>query len=106
EALDALWHAERGTPVMGTRGWKDLTGIIDWVVDNWDQPEEGIWETRGGRQKFVYGRMMCWAALDRGIRMAQETGTRPAPLDKWIEARDAINQQIVTLGWNEKKQAL
>jgi GH15 family glucan-1,4-alpha-glucosidase len=106
EMLDAIWHAERGNPVIGQRGWNDLRGIIDWVCDNWDQPEEGIWEVRGGRKPFVYGRMMCWVALDRAIRMAGETGARPAPLDKWRAARDAINEQIVQQGWNPNINAL
>jgi GH15 family glucan-1,4-alpha-glucosidase len=106
EVLDAIWHAERDAPVIGLRGWKDLAGIADWVAANWDQPEEGIWETRGGRKPFVFGRMMCWAALDRAIRLAHETGTRPAPLDRWVRARDAINDQILERGWNEEKRAL
>ena len=79
EMMDAIWHAEREQAAIGQRGWKDLTGMIDWLCDNWDQPEEGIWETRGGRQSFVYGRMMCWVALDRAIRMAAQTGALSAP---------------------------
>jgi GH15 family glucan-1,4-alpha-glucosidase len=106
EMMDAIWHAERDQPVMGTRGWNDVRKIIDWVCDNWDQPEEGIWETRGGRQPFVYGRMMCWAAIDRGIRMAQAMGSRPAPISRWMDVRDAINAQILTKGWDREQRAL
>ena len=51
-----------------------LTRMIDWVCDHWDQPEEGIWETRGGRKDFTYGRFLCWVALDRGIRLAGRHG--------------------------------
>ena len=81
--------------------------MIDWLCDNWDQPEEGIWETRGGRQPFVYGRMMCWVAIDRAIRMAQPRPARvPRPLEKWTKVRDAINEQIVTQGWNDEIKAL
>ncbi len=106
EMLDAIWHAERAEPVIGQRGWNDLRGIVDWLCDNWDQPDEGIWETRGGRQSFVYGRMMCWAALDRAIRMANTTGARPAPLERWTNIRDAINRQIIAKGWNDTEGAL
>ena len=106
EMMDAIFHAERDQPVIGQRGWKDLSGIIDWVAENWDQPEEGIWETRSGRQPFVYGRMMCWVALDRAIRMALMTGSRPAPLERWTKARDTINKQIVAKGWNADMRAL
>ena len=60
------------------QGWMAIAGVLDWLAENWDQPEEGIWETRGGRQPFTYGRVMCWVAFDRGIRMAAEHGF-PAP---------------------------
>jgi GH15 family glucan-1,4-alpha-glucosidase len=43
-------------------------------VENWDQPDEGIWETRGGRKDFVYGRLMTWVALDGAVRLAHELG--------------------------------
>ena len=59
--------------------------LLDWLADNWDQPEEGIWETRGGRQDFTYGRLMSWVAFDRGIRLATAHG-RPAPLERWTAA--------------------
>jgi len=72
EMMDALYHAEMELPVVGNRGWSDVSRILDWLCNNWDQPEEGIWETRGGRQAFVYGRIMCWVAFDRAIRMANE----------------------------------
>ena len=58
-----------------TRAGRASAALLDWLADNWDQPEEGIWETRGGRQDFTYGRLMCWVAFDRGIR----TGDRPRP---------------------------
>jgi GH15 family glucan-1,4-alpha-glucosidase len=47
-------------------GWLKVSGLLDWLSENWDQPEEGIWETRGGRQDFTYGRLMSWVAFDRG----------------------------------------
>jgi GH15 family glucan-1,4-alpha-glucosidase len=99
EAMDALYHAtEHGLPVAH-QGWQELSRIIDWVADNWDQPDEGIWETRGGRQDFTYGRFQCWVALDRALRMAERSG-RPANLVKWATARDALYNQIMERGWN------
>nr|WP_245665602.1 glycoside hydrolase family 15 protein [Actinoplanes subtropicus] len=63
-----------------------------------------MWETRGGRQDFTYGRLMSWVALDRGIRLATESG-QPAPLARWIRERDAIYDQIMQLGWSPARQA-
>jgi pentatricopeptide repeat protein len=101
EAMDALYAgSEYGLPIA-LRGWQSLTQIIDWVADHWDQPDEGIWETRGGRQDFTYGRFQCWVALDRAIRMAQRTG-RPANIAKWAVERDRVYDQITARGWNEK----
>ncbi|HTR93121.1 MAG TPA: glycoside hydrolase family 15 protein [Trebonia sp.] len=99
EALDALYYfAEQGAQI-GHRGWTELSRIIDWVADNWDQPDEGVWETRGGRKDFTYGRFQCWVALDRAIRLAEDTG-RPSNLAKWIVERDRLYNQIMDRGWN------
>ena len=101
EAMDVLYAGtEHGVPI-GHRGWQELSRIIDWVSDNWDQPDEGIWESRGGRQDFTYGRFQCWVALDRAIRMAERTG-RPSNLAKWAVERDRLYNQIMDRGWNEK----
>jgi GH15 family glucan-1,4-alpha-glucosidase len=104
EALDSLYVAdEHGLPA-GDRGWRKISDLLSWLCDNWDQPEEGIWETRGGRQDFTYGRLMSWVALDRGIRMATKHG-RPAPLTRWLRERDAIYEQIMQKGWSPARQA-
>ena len=104
EALDSLYYADAHGLEMGHAGWLSVSRLLGWVADNWDQPEEGIWETRGGRKDFTYGRLMCWVALDRGIRLAAEHG-RPAPLEHWTRQRDAIYRQIMERGWNAERQA-
>jgi GH15 family glucan-1,4-alpha-glucosidase len=83
--------------------WCDLTRLVDWVSHNWDQKDEGIWEVRGGRQNFLYSRLMCWVALDRGIRLAQKRSL-PAPLERWLAARDAIHHQIFEQFWDPKRR--
>jgi GH15 family glucan-1,4-alpha-glucosidase len=104
EAMDAIFTADLAGMPIAYKGWQSLTQIIDWLCDNWDQPDEGIWETRGGRQDFTYGRFQCWVALDRAIRIAQEHG-RPANVSRWTEERDRIFNQIMTRGWNKKVKA-
>ncbi len=100
EALDCLHFADRRGIELGYDSWTALSGILDWVAENWDQPEEGIWETRGGRQDFTYGRFMCWVALDRAIRLAAARG-RPANFRRWTDERDTIYRQIMNRGWNQ-----
>ena len=64
-----------------TRAGAGIADMLDWLVDNWDQPEEGIWETRGGRKDFTYGRLMCWVALDRGVRHGHSARTARSARD-------------------------
>jgi len=104
EAISALdTGSGHGLPIAH-QGWLSLSRIIDWVCDNWDQPDEGIWETRGGRQDFTYGRFQCWVAVDRAIRLAARTG-RPANVAKWVIERDRLYNQIMERGWNPKVEA-
>ena len=104
EAADAIYQADIRGLNPAHHGWMSLAQITDWVCDHWDQPEEGIWETRGGRKNFTYGRFQCWVALDRAIRLAAHHG-RPANAARWIAERDKIYQQIINRGWHPQKQA-
>jgi GH15 family glucan-1,4-alpha-glucosidase len=104
EAMDSIHLADTHGLQLPHVGWTQIAEMLDWVCDNWDTPEEGIWETRGGKQNFTYGRFMCWVALDRGIRLAQSRG-RPAPIPRWREQRDAIYDQIMANGWHAERGA-
>ncbi|HZR13628.1 MAG TPA: glycoside hydrolase family 15 protein [Acidimicrobiia bacterium] len=106
EALDSIWLLDKGLAMsaVGDAGWNDLVAIVDWLCDNWDQPDEGIWETRGGRKPFTYGRVMTWVALDRAIRLATEHG-RPGNLERWQRARTDVYRNVMTKGWNDSKKA-
>jgi GH15 family glucan-1,4-alpha-glucosidase len=105
ELLDAIWTAYKGGGGrLGTSGWARLCQLADWVAAHWDQPDEGIWETRGGRKNFVYARVMSWVALDRMIRLAGELGW-PAETAGWIAARDKIHKQVMTRGWHPGRRS-
>jgi GH15 family glucan-1,4-alpha-glucosidase len=104
EALDSIYAASRAGLEVPRRGWSAISGVLNWLADHWDQDEEGIWETRGGRQPFTYGRVMCWVAFDRGIRMAVEHGL-PASVERWTAERDRIYQQVMDEGFHESRQA-
>jgi GH15 family glucan-1,4-alpha-glucosidase len=104
EALDSLYAASRAGLEIPYRAWSALRHVLDWLSDNWDQPEEGIWETRGGRQAFTYGRVMCWVAFDRAIRMSVEHGL-PAQVDRWTAERDRIYEQVMDKGFHATREA-
>ncbi len=101
EAMDALAQADGTGLQTAHQGWLAVTKMIDWVCEHWDQPDEGIWETRGGRQDFTYGRFQSWVALDRGIRLAEAHG-RPADIIRWRTERDEVYKQVMARGWNPK----
>lgn len=104
EFLDALLLIDEAGYFLGNAGWADIIEIIDWLCDNWDRPEEGIWETRGGQRRFVYGRLMTWVAFDRAIRIATNRSL-PAPLQRWTDVRDELHRTIHSKGWNAEMAA-
>ncbi|MFF0156657.1 glycoside hydrolase family 15 protein [Streptomyces sp. NPDC005263] len=102
--IDSIYLYDKWAKPISSDQWDDVCALVDWVCDNWDQPDEGIWETRGGRKNFLYSRLMCWVAIERGIRMANRRGL-PADLNRWRESRDAIYRRIMSRGWSETRQA-
>ena len=99
EAMDAMLLGDGHGLQMGYQGWQAVSETMDWLCEHWDQPDEGIWETRGGRKDFTYGRFQSWVALDRAIRLAAQHG-RPADLTRWTAERDKIYKDIMTRGWH------
>ncbi|MFE0089072.1 glycoside hydrolase family 15 protein [Streptomyces sp. NPDC058991] len=104
EALDSIFFAHERGIQLDHRGWTSLRTLLDWLSDHWDQPDEGLWETRGGRKDFTYGRLMSWVAFDRALRLAAASG-RPASLARWAGERDKLYDQVLTRGWNHQRQA-
>ncbi|MEA3212838.1 MAG: hypothetical protein QOE70_5895 [Chthoniobacter sp.] len=103
ELMDSVYLYDRwGAPISHDL-WANLVRLIEWVAANWRSPDEGIWEVRGGRQEFLYSRLMCWVAIDRGIRLATKRSF-PAPLGKWLEVRNAIYADIYANFWDERQQ--
>jgi GH15 family glucan-1,4-alpha-glucosidase len=104
ELMDSVYLYDKWGEPIGHDLWLDLIRLVDWVSDNWRRPDEGIWEVRGGRQEFLYSKVMCWVAIDRGIRLSRKRSF-PAPLVKWIETRDLIYHEIFNEFWDAKKNA-
>ena len=82
--------------------WQHLRRLLNYVSDNWHRKDEGIWEVRGGRQHMVYSKLMCWVALDRGVRLADKRSF-PGHRSRWLEERDRIYEEIMTKGWSDKR---
>ena len=104
ELIDSMYLFNKfGRPIFH-EGWDAIARLVDWVCENWDQADEGIWETRGGRQDFTYSRVMSWVSIERAIRIANQRGL-PAELPRWHAARDAIYHQVMSRGWHEERGA-
>jgi GH15 family glucan-1,4-alpha-glucosidase len=104
ELMDSVYLYNKYGQPIGYDLWKNLVRLIDWVCKNWHLPDEGIWEVRGGQREFLYSRLMCWVALDRGIRLALKRSF-PAPLERWLRVRDAIYHEIMTSFWDKGQKA-
>jgi GH15 family glucan-1,4-alpha-glucosidase len=99
ELMDSVYLYDDWYQPISSAQWDAVTTRAGWLCDHWDQPDEGIWETRGGPRKFLYSQLMCWVAIERAIRLANRRGL-PADLDRWRKARDAIYRRIMDRGWS------
>jgi GH15 family glucan-1,4-alpha-glucosidase len=104
ELLDASLKLSDYVGKISSDSWPFLRDVCSLVVRRWREPDAGIWEIRGGPYHFVYSKLMCWVALDRGITIAGRYGFR-ADLKGWQSARKEIRQEILERGWSSSKQA-
>jgi GH15 family glucan-1,4-alpha-glucosidase len=102
--IDSIYLYDKWGQPISSDYWDDVCLLVEWVCDHWDQPDEGIWETRGGRKDFLYSRLMCWVAIERAMRMARRRGL-PGDLTRWGKARDVIYRQIMRRGWSATRRA-
>jgi len=104
ELLDSVYlYNKYGAPISYDL-WRHLRRLVNWVCDNWTQPDEGVWEVRSGQQHFLYSKLMCWVAIDRGLRLADRRSF-PADRDRWLKVRDMIYEEIMEKGWSKKREA-
>ncbi|MEX2536672.1 MAG: glycoside hydrolase family 15 protein [Trueperaceae bacterium] len=104
ELLDSVYLYDKyGAPISYDL-WNSVRTFVDWVCDNWRRQDEGVWESRAGRQDYVYSKLMCWVAVDRGPRLADKRSL-PTDRGRWLRTRDEIYQEIMTRGWSEKRKS-
>ncbi|MFZ0489926.1 MAG: glycoside hydrolase family 15 protein [Salegentibacter sp.] len=103
ELMDAVYLYNKYGESISYDFWKNLEKQINWLTDNWDEPDEGIWEVRGGKKKFLYSRLQCWVAFDRALKIGE---MRSWPVnERWREERDKIFNTIFTDFWDEEKES-
>ncbi len=104
EMMDAIYLYDKHVSPISYELWMRIHGVLLWVTENWSQPDDGLWEVRSERQHFVYSRLQCWVALDRGLRLAL---ARSLPIDRVrLETeRDRIFASIMKDGWDPEQQS-
>jgi len=101
ELVLAIYEAVRYGESVTTDDWAVMCDLIDYVCGGWDEPDAGIWEVRNDPQQFVYSKVMCWTALDRGIKLAEAADGIDAPLERWRICRDDVRTAILERGFSD-----
>lgn len=104
ELMDSVYLYNKYVSPITYDMWVNIRRRLDWICDNWQRPDMGIWEMRNKEDQFVYSKVMNWVALDRGQRLAEKRAL-PTDRERWIRERDRIYEEVMTRGWNEKRQA-
>ncbi|WP_018478860.1 glycoside hydrolase family 15 protein [Pontibacter roseus] len=102
ELLDSVYLYDKHVEPISYSFWQNLSRQVEWVCDNWQLADEGIWEVRGGKRQFLYSRLLCWVAVDRAMKIAAHHSFPLPP--RWQEVRDAIFFSIHQEFWNEELQ--
>ncbi len=104
ELTDATYLYNRdGMPISHSM-WMELRKLLNWTCKNWQMRDHGVWEGRTSERHYVFSKLQCWVALDRGIRLAEARGF-PGEIRRWRRSRDAIYHSIYEFGWNEQRRA-
>ncbi|MGC1310028.1 MAG: glycoside hydrolase family 15 protein [Phormidesmis sp.] len=104
EVMDSVYLFDKYGDLISYDFWVHLRYLTNWVCDNWQRKDQGVWESRGGPKNHVYSRLMCWVAVDRALRIAEHRSF-PAERSRWLKVRDEIYEEILEKGWNEDRQA-
>ncbi len=104
EVLDAFYVARRAGLATTTATWALERALVSHLEKIWREPDEGIWEVRGGRRHFTHSKVMTWVAFDRAVRSIEEFGLE-GPLERWRVVRSAIHQEVCEHGFDPDQNA-
>jgi GH15 family glucan-1,4-alpha-glucosidase len=104
ELIDSIYLAHKYSSPMSYAGWEQLRRTVEYVCENWERPDEGIWEFRGGVRHFLHSKLMCWVAIDRALKLSL-LASLPAPVDRWRKERDRVFQSVHEEFWDPELEA-
>jgi len=103
--LDSIYLYNKYAAPVSYDMWIKVREMLDWICNNWKREDQGIWAMRSKKQHFVHSKLMCWVALDRGLRLASKRSFPNDQIKGWLETRDKIFEEIMVNGWSEKQQS-
>ncbi|WP_242337388.1 MULTISPECIES: glycoside hydrolase family 15 protein [Anaeromyxobacter] len=104
EVMDSLFQAEEAGLSPRPEGWRMQRALLEALEGRWDEPDEGIWEVRAGRQMFTHSKVMAWVAFDRAIRAVRRFGLE-APVERWRALRKQIHEEVCRRGYDVERGA-
>ena len=106
EILAAIWQADRAGLKLEEPDWALMVQLMKFLESNWQKPDEGMWEVRGGRKHFTHSKMMAWVAFDRAIKLVEECSCAAYEhFQRWQKVRDQIHAEVCERGYNPGKKA-
>jgi GH15 family glucan-1,4-alpha-glucosidase len=94
------WHLRGNSP--DDDYWRFILRLVEMAAERWQEPDHGLWEIRGEPGHYVHSKVLCWVALDRGLRLAEES-MRKAPERRWRKVREEIKEAVETEGYDEER---
>jgi GH15 family glucan-1,4-alpha-glucosidase len=106
EVLDSMYSAHNAGIESSELDWRLQAALLNFLESKWEQPDEGIWEVRGGRQQFTHSKMMAWVAFDRGVKLIENCNCAAGDnLERWQKIREEIHAQVCARGYHAGKKA-
>ncbi|MCO6430620.1 MAG: glycoside hydrolase family 15 protein [Deltaproteobacteria bacterium] len=101
EVMDAMFHSRRAGLMLDENSWRVQRHLLHFLEDNWNRPDNGLWEMRGPQRNFTHSKMMAWVALDRGIKSILYYKL-PGDEKRWTQLRDKIHTEVCDRGFSQK----
>jgi GH15 family glucan-1,4-alpha-glucosidase len=101
ELIDAFHQSRVAKLQLDDRSWSLECTVLEHLAEEWDRPDNGIWELRGEGRHYVFSKVMTWVAFDRGIKSVEQFGLK-APLDKWLVLRETIHREVCAKGFDSE----
>ncbi|KUO22583.1 glycoside hydrolase family 15 protein [Streptomyces dysideae] len=103
EVMDSLSLARRSGLSAKPQMWAIQAALMEWLRSEWQQPDEGLWEVRGGRRHFVHSKVMVWVAADRAVRALEHDPELQGDLDGWRAMRDEVHREVCDKGFDPER---